>query len=28
MLQFYTYKNKNKLDLTTVFNQKWFFFKI
>jgi hypothetical protein len=22
MLQFYTYKNKNKLDLTTVFNQK------
>jgi hypothetical protein len=28
VINFYTSKQKNKLDLVTIFNQKWFFFKI
>jgi hypothetical protein len=28
IINFYVSKQKNKIDLTTIFNQKWFFFKI
>jgi hypothetical protein len=28
IINFYISKQKNKIDLTTIFNQKWFFFKI
>jgi hypothetical protein len=28
IINFYNYKNNNNLNLVTIFNQKWFFFKV